>query len=80
MYKILAKRFFILGTDDDNGGTEVPSGGDVWVLVVKNSQQTDSGIYVCEVNSNPIVRSFHRLSGKLRMHLVSNFVSTYYSF
>lgn len=42
----------------------LPSGGDVWVLVIKNSKPSDSGIYVCEVNSNPIVRSFHKLSGK----------------
>lgn len=34
----------------------------MWVLVIKNSKPTDSGIYVCEVNSNPIVRSFHKLS------------------
>ncbi|KAL3272723.1 hypothetical protein HHI36_014185 [Cryptolaemus montrouzieri] len=40
----------------------MPSGGDVWVLVIKQAKPTDSGIYVCEVNSNPIVRSFHKLS------------------
>ncbi|XP_049803084.1 Ig-like and fibronectin type-III domain-containing protein 1 isoform X1 [Schistocerca nitens] len=38
------------------------SGGDVWVLVIRNAMPSDSGIYVCEVNSNPIVRSFHKLS------------------
>lgn len=43
---------------------DVVSGGDVWVLVIKNSKPSDSGIYVCEVNSNPIVRSFHKLSGE----------------
>ncbi|XP_050297664.1 Ig-like and fibronectin type-III domain-containing protein 1 [Anthonomus grandis grandis] len=48
--------------EDDYGTTDVPSGGDVWVLVIKNSRPSDSGIYVCEVNSNPIVRSFHKLS------------------
>ncbi|KAJ3646010.1 hypothetical protein Zmor_023623 [Zophobas morio] len=42
--------------------SDVPSGGDVWVLVIKNAKPSDSGIYVCEVNSNPIVRSFHKLS------------------
>lgn len=46
----------------DGGGGSVPNGGDVWVLVIKNSKPVDSGIYVCEVNSNPIVRSFHKLS------------------
>ncbi|KAK6628150.1 hypothetical protein RUM43_001962 [Polyplax serrata] len=46
------KRFSVL---HDNGG-------DVWVLVIKNANATDSGIYVCEVNSDPIVRSFHKLN------------------
>nr|XP_022900341.1 Ig-like and fibronectin type-III domain-containing protein 2 [Onthophagus taurus] len=41
---------------------EVRSGGDVWVLVIKSVKPSDSGIYVCEINSNPIVRSFHKLS------------------
>lgn len=39
-------------------------GGDVWVLVIKDAKSTDSGIYVCEVNSNPVVQSFHKLSGR----------------
>lgn len=46
-------------------GADLPSGGDVWVLVIKTARPTDSGIYVCEVNSNPIVRSFHKLSGNI---------------
>nr|CAD7256254.1 unnamed protein product [Timema shepardi] len=37
-------------------------GGDVWVLVIRTAKPTDSGVYVCEVNSKPIVRSFHKLS------------------
>lgn len=41
----------------------VISGGDVWVLAIKNTKPSDSGIYVCEVNSEPIVRSFHKLAG-----------------
>ncbi|XKL66935.1 hypothetical protein PGB90_010355 [Kerria lacca] len=36
-------------------------GGDVWVLRIKLTKASDSGIYVCEVNSEPIVRSFHKL-------------------
>lgn len=58
------KRFSVLhdsAVSEEKSGT-VLSGGDVWVLVIKNSKPADSGIYVCEVNSNPIVRSFHKLS------------------
>jgi glutathione synthase/RimK-type ligase-like ATP-grasp enzyme len=35
--------------------------------VIKDAKPSDSGIYVCEVNSNPILRSFHKLSGEYRM-------------
>lgn len=38
-------------------------GGDVWVLAIKKTKASDTGVYVCEVNSDPIVRSFHKLSG-----------------
>lgn len=41
------------------------TGGDVWVLSIKNVKFNDSGLYACEVNSDPVVRSFHSLSGKL---------------
>ncbi|XP_023310369.1 Ig-like and fibronectin type-III domain-containing protein 1 isoform X2 [Anoplophora glabripennis] len=54
------KRFGVL--HDSDGSSELPSGGDVWVLVIKTAKPTDSGVYVCEVNSSPIVRSFHKLS------------------
>ncbi|XP_050529397.1 Ig-like and fibronectin type-III domain-containing protein 1 isoform X2 [Daktulosphaira vitifoliae] len=37
-------------------------GGDVWVLSIKNVKFNDSGVYACEVNSDPVVRSFHTLS------------------
>lgn len=59
------KRFMVLHDPVPQGSEEmkeVPVGGDVWVLVIKKSKPTDSGVYVCEVNSNPIVRSFHKLS------------------
>ncbi|GFG31451.1 hypothetical protein Cfor_07805, partial [Coptotermes formosanus] len=36
--------------------------GDVWVLVIKDAKPSDSGLYVCEVNSSPPLRSFHKLS------------------
>ncbi|XP_045478484.1 Ig-like and fibronectin type-III domain-containing protein 2 [Harmonia axyridis] len=56
------KRYVILHDAESMEETSVPSGGDVWVLLIKQAKTTDSGIYVCEVNSNPIVRSFHKLS------------------
>lgn len=56
--------FCLIETSEDDDKGNVRSGGDVWVLSIKNAKPTDSGIYVCEVNSNPIVRSFHKLSGK----------------
>lgn len=35
--------------------------------MIKEAKPSDSGIYVCEVNSSPILRSFHKLSGEYRM-------------
>ena len=40
------------------------TGGDVWVLAIGSSKTSDSGLYACEVTSNPSVTSFHNLSGK----------------
>ncbi|RZF43428.1 hypothetical protein LSTR_LSTR001689 [Laodelphax striatellus] len=37
-------------------------GGDVWVLAIKDVKSNDSGVYACEVNSNPVVRTLHKLS------------------
>ncbi|KAI4456941.1 titin [Holotrichia oblita] len=57
------KRFAVLHDSvPANERADVQSGGDVWVLVIKIVKSSDSGIYVCEVNSNPVVRSFHKLS------------------
>lgn len=55
------KRFDVLH-DAVTSEEQVMSGGDVWVLVIKEAKPSDSGIYVCEVNSSPILRSFHKLS------------------
>ena len=41
----------------------IEKGGDVWVLVIKNARMNDAGVYVCEINSNPVLRSFHTLNG-----------------
>ncbi|XP_069682864.1 Ig-like and fibronectin type-III domain-containing protein 1 isoform X1 [Periplaneta americana] len=55
------KRFDVLH-DAVSPEDQAMSGGDVWVLVIKDAKPNDSGIYVCEVNSSPILRSFHKLS------------------
>ena len=39
------------------------SGGDVYVLQIKNVTHEDTGLYVCEVNTEPQpLRSLHRVS------------------
>ena len=34
----------------------------MFVLQIVNVTHNDTGLYVCEVNTNPPLRSFHRLS------------------
>ncbi|XP_050504317.1 Ig-like and fibronectin type-III domain-containing protein 2 isoform X1 [Diabrotica virgifera virgifera] len=75
------KRYGVLHDSDPisetpDGITELPSGGDVWVLVIENSKPTDSGVYVCEVNSSPTVRSFHKLSVLSKSMLPPNYTTT----
>lgn len=41
-----------------------PAGGDVWVLAIGETQASDSGTYICEVNTIPVLRSYHNLTGK----------------
>lgn len=43
---------------------QAPTGGDVWVLLIKNVRPSDTDVYVCEVNSDPALRSFHPLKGE----------------
>merc|ERR1719295_1543119 len=37
-------------------------GGDVWVLTIQNTTHRDSGTYKCQVNTNPPMQSFHKLT------------------
>lgn len=60
--RVTADRRFDVLHDAVPPEEKISSGGDVWVLVVKEAKASDAGIYVCEVNSNPVVRSFHKLS------------------
>lgn len=41
-------------------------GGDVWVLVIKQVEASDSGVYVCEVNSNPSLTSHYMVKVQSR--------------
>merc|ERR1712223_883792 len=36
-------------------------GGEVYVLLISNVTVGDAGLYTCEVNFNPVLRSFHQL-------------------
>lgn len=56
-------------TSDERFSVLHEPGGQVYVLLVKNVTAKDQGMYVCEVNSDPPVRSFHKLlvmSGSLQ--------------
>lgn len=47
---------------DENPKYKTGSGGDVWVLLIKDTKPTDTDIYSCEVNSDPVIRSFQSLT------------------
>ncbi|XP_026741674.1 Ig-like and fibronectin type-III domain-containing protein 2 isoform X2 [Trichoplusia ni] len=48
--------------DDPLPGPGIAKGGDVWALVIKAVKASDAGLYMCELNTEPPVRSFHRLT------------------
>ncbi|XP_072944512.1 Ig-like and fibronectin type-III domain-containing protein 2 [Epargyreus clarus] len=43
-------------------GPGIKKGGDVWALVIKSVKASDAGLYMCELNTEPPVRSFHKLT------------------
>ncbi|KAG6463259.1 hypothetical protein O3G_MSEX013776 [Manduca sexta] len=49
-------------TDEPLQGPGIRKGGDVWALVIKSVRASDAGLYMCELNTEPPVRSFHRLT------------------
>ncbi|XP_045488804.1 Ig-like and fibronectin type-III domain-containing protein 2 isoform X1 [Pieris rapae] len=57
-------RINVLHDDSDEPlqGPGIRKGGDVWALVIKSAKSSDAGLYTCELNTQPPVRSFHRLS------------------
>ncbi|KAH8334760.1 hypothetical protein KR074_009919 [Drosophila pseudoananassae] len=48
----------------DPKGKNLETGGEVWVLLIKNLKPSDSGAYICELNSDPVLRSIHILTVK----------------
>lgn len=48
---------------------KTPSSGDVWVLLITDTKPTDTDLYVCEVNSNPPIKTFHALKGMIWYYL-----------
>lgn len=49
-------------TDEPLPGPGIAKGGDVWALVIKSVKASDAGLYMCELNTEPPVRSFHKLT------------------
>ena len=45
------------------------TGGDVYVLTIKSVTHRDSGLYVCEINTKPRIKSFHKLTGNLFFYI-----------
>lgn len=52
-------------TRTDPKGRNLETGGEVWVLLIKTLKTSDSGAYICELNSDDVLRSIHILTGKL---------------
>ena len=48
-------------TSDERLRVMHEDGGQVYVLLVSNVTSKDAGMYICELNSDPVVRSFHEL-------------------
>lgn len=55
------KRISVLHDNAPSDSKKKAVGGDVWVLLIKNVKPEDSDVYVCEVNSSPVIKSFHPL-------------------
>ncbi|CAH0755584.1 unnamed protein product [Diatraea saccharalis] len=49
-------------TDETIQGPGIMKGGDVWALVIRSVKPSDAGLYICELNTEPPVRSFHKLT------------------
>ncbi|XP_023302537.2 Ig-like and fibronectin type-III domain-containing protein 1 [Lucilia cuprina] len=49
---------------DESPKGRIETGGEVWVLLIKKLKPSDSGSYICELNSEPVLRSIHILTVK----------------
>lgn len=58
------ERVQVLHDDSDEPirGPGITKGGDVWALVIRSVKPSDAGLYMCELNTEPPVRSFHKLT------------------
>jgi len=52
----------------DPKGKNLETGGEVWVLLIKSLKPSDSGAYICELNSDPVLRSIHILNGESQIN------------
>lgn len=52
----------------------------MWVLLITDTKPTDSDLYVCEVNSNPPIKSFHSLKGNLKIEFYYAIILQLYSY
>lgn len=64
--RYLTESYSLILAEEPLPGPGIAKGGDVWALVIKSVKTTDAGLYMCELNTEPPVRSFHRLTGKNR--------------
>lgn len=53
----------LLSAEEPLQGPGIKKGGDVWALVIKSVKAADAGLYMCELNTEPPVRTFHKLTG-----------------
>lgn len=49
----------------------------MWALVIKSVKASDAGLYMCELNTEPPVRSFHRLTGEYLSHTINLMAKSY---
>jgi hypothetical protein len=69
MYHAQPLKFCLLTAEEPLQGPGIMKGGDVWALVIKSVKASDAGLYMCELNTEPPVRSFHKLTGNPKLYV-----------